>query len=127
MPSDADKATATSDRKLRRDLKVLARFIEVHCRHRHRVEAKAPTRLRNVDVRAICGRPLCLCADCRKLLAHGFVKRMRCPLDPKPSCRKCPTHCYAPAYRARIRQVMKYSGRRLVLSGRVHYLYHLFA
>ena len=122
-----DHAATTSDRKLRRDLKVLARFIDVYCRHRHRAEEKAPTRLRNIDVEAIYGRSLRLCSECRKLLAHAFIKRLRCPLNPKPACKKCPTHCYAPAYRARIREVMKYSGRRLVLTGRVHYLYHLFA
>jgi hypothetical protein len=32
---------------------------------------------------------------------------------------------YHPQYWQRIREVMKYSGRKLVLSGRLDYLYHL--
>ena len=66
-----------------------------------------------------------LCPACRKLLAHAFVQRSHCPLDPKPACKKCPTHCYAPKYRAQIREVMKYSGRRLGLRGRLDYLFGL--
>ena len=58
---------------------------------------------------------------------HAFVKRQTCPMSPKPSCKKCPQNCYASAYRARIREVMKVSGRRLVLRGRLDYLLHLYA
>lgn len=122
-----DNAAAISDRKLRRDLKVVAKFIDVYCRHRHNADDKAPAQLRNIDVEALYGRPLHLCPSCRKLFVHAFVKRVACPLHPKPACKKCPTHCYAPEYRAQIRKVMKYSGRRLVLCGRLDYLYHLFA
>ena len=53
------------------------------------------------------------------------MKRSRCPLDPKPACKHCPVHCYHPTYRQNIREVMRYSGRRLVLSGRLDMLYHL--
>jgi hypothetical protein len=69
------------------------------------------------------GRPLRLCRACARLAAHAFMKRLYCPYEPKPSCKKCPTHCYAPAYRAQIREVMRCSGRRLVLTGRPHYLW----
>ncbi len=113
-------------RKLRRDLKLLVNFIRVYCRHRHPGIERTPVRLKGYDLREIHGRPLRLCRSCRKLLAHAFVKRTRCPLHPKPACKKCPTHCYAPRYRAQIREVMKFSGRRLVLRGRLDYLYHLF-
>ena len=74
---------------------------------------------------AIHGKPLHLCAACTKLLSHSFVKRRSCPLDPKPACKRCPTHCYAPFYRAQIREVMKVSGRKFVLRGRLDYLLHL--
>jgi hypothetical protein len=46
-------------------------------------------------------------------------------MDPKPACKHCPQHCYAPRYRDEIREVMRYSGRKLVMSGRVDYLVHL--
>lgn len=111
--------------RLRADLALLAGFIEVYCRSRHKGVDRQPVRLKTHEVEAIHGRPLLLCNDCRRLLTHAFVKRTHCPLDPKPVCKRCPVHCYAPAYRRRIREVMKVAGRRMVLSGRVDYLFHL--
>jgi hypothetical protein len=118
-------ADPTLPRALRRDLKLLADFIHLYCHQRHRETDRSAVRLKTHDVESLCRRPIRLCTACRKLLTHAFVKRTRCPLEPKPACKKCPTHCYAPAYRAQIREVMKYSGRRLVLRGRLDYLYHL--
>lgn len=120
-----DSRTTRAERQLRRDLKLLARFIAVYCHSNHRDEPKSAVNLKTHDVRAIHARPPALCSSCRKLLTHAFVKRSRCPLDPKPNCKKCPEHCFAPRYRAQIRAVMKYSGRRLVLRGRLDYLWHL--
>jgi hypothetical protein len=114
-----------TSRKLRKDLRTLALFIDLYCRRRHRNAARAPVWLRTVDVAAVHGRPLELCPECAKLAAHAFAKRMQCPLEPKPACKHCPQHCYAPQYRAQIRDVMRYSGRRLVLGGRIYYLLRL--
>jgi len=113
------------DKALQRDLKTLARFIDIYCRGRHADAPRAPVMMKTHDIEAIFGRPLSLCDSCRKLLMHAFVKRSACPMAPKPACKHCPKHCYQPVYRAQIREVMKYSGRRLVLSGRVDYLFHM--
>lgn len=117
---------AFDDPRVRRDLKLLARFIQVYCDGKHRDAARAPVALRHVDVDALARRRIRLCPACSRLLVHAFMKRAQCPLDPKPQCKHCPQHCYAPDYRAQIRAVMKYSGRKLVLSGRLDYLIHLF-
>lgn len=111
--------------KLEKDLRVLVRFIRLYCGHRHAGAAKAPFALHGFNGRALGRRPAVLCPPCRKLLAHALVMRARCPLDPKPACKHCPVHCYHPTYRRNIREVMRYSGRRLVLSGRLDLLYHL--
>ena len=113
------------DKATERDLKTLAQFIGIYCRHRHAGAPKHATRLKTHDVEAIAGEPLELCNACRKLLTHAFVKRTHCPMHPKPACKHCPSHCYHPTYRAQMRDVMKYSGRRLVLSGRLDLLLHL--
>ncbi len=126
MEAAANMIQGRGSRKLRRDLRILAKFIAVFCRHQHRRAAKSELSLKTHNLVAIHGKPLDLCQECGKLLTHAFVKRTHCPLEPKPDCRKCPTHCYAPNYREQIREVMKYSGRRLVLCGRLHYLFHLF-
>jgi hypothetical protein len=112
---------------LRRDLRLLARFVAVYCRAKHGPGPHTELHLRGFDLAALCGRVPRLCPPCTKLLQHAFVMRSRCPLDPKPACKHCPQHCYAPAYRAAMRDVMKFSGRRLVLRGRLDYLWHLLA
>ena len=111
---------------LHRDLRTLASFIYVYCRHCHKHVEKSTVNLKAHDVSQIAGREVDLCPSCQKLLAHAFVKRSHCPMEPKPSCKHCRDHCYHPAYRKQIKTVMKYSGRKLVLSGRLDYLFHLF-
>ena len=115
------------DAKLRRDLQTLVRFVTFYCDRKHRDVDKANLQLRGLDVAGLSRRPVALCPQCSKLLAHALVKRGRCPLAPKPACKKCPQHCYAPPYRAAIREVMKFTGPRLILAGRLHYLAHLLS
>ena len=116
---------AAAGRSLLRDLKTLARFVSVYCRRRHVEAPKSPVSLKGYDLGTITGKPVDLCPDCARLLAHALVKRTSCPLNPKPACKQCPSHCYHATYRGKMREVMRFSGRRLVLSGRVDYLRHL--
>jgi YbgA-like uncharacterized protein len=111
--------------ELQRDLKTLALFISLYCRYKHTDAAKTVVQMRTHDVRTIAGRELQLCPDCTKLLVHAFVKRSHCPMDPKPMCKHCPSHCYAPNYRAKIQEVMRYSGKKMLFAGRLDYLFHL--
>jgi hypothetical protein len=111
--------------ELERDLKTLALFISLYCRYKHCDAAKSVAQMKTHDVGAIAGRTIELCPDCTKLLVHAFVKRSNCPMDPKPMCKHCPSHCYAPVYRAKIREVMRYSGKKMLFAGRLDYLFHL--
>ncbi len=112
------------DEKIK-DIKVLADFVSVYCREKHRESLKAQFDLKNERIRAVLDhKELKLCADCRRLLSHGIAKRLLCPYDPKPACRKCQTHCYAPCYREKMREVMRFSGMYLVRRGRLHLLGH---
>jgi hypothetical protein len=115
----------TDPAELRKDLKTLALFIDLYCRYRHQDEPRTVMRLRTHDVQDIAGRQVVLCAQCQKLLAHAFTKRTHCPMHPKPQCKHCPSHCYAPAYREQIREVMKFSGKKMLFAGRLDYLFHL--
>ena len=108
-----------------KDLKTLALFIDLYCRYKHADLTREPAALRTHDVRAIAGKNIVLCPECAKLLAHAFVKRSHCPMDPKPMCKHCPNHCYHPNYRAQIREVMRFSGRKMLFAGRLDYLFHL--
>lgn len=110
---------------LGRDLRTLANFITVYCHHRHAGVMKAPVDLKTHDVEQIAGRPVRICDDCAKLLAHAFTKRTHCPLSPKPACKNCPSHCYHPTYRRQIQEAMRVAGKKMVLTGRLDYLFHL--
>ena len=112
-------------KQLRKDLRVLARFILTYCEGRHPASERTAVEMKTQDPEALLGAPVRLCPSCSRLLAHAFTKRIHCPLEPKPACKHCPQHCYHPRYRAAIREVMKYSGRKLVLTGRIDYLLHL--
>jgi hypothetical protein len=108
----------TSDPAVRRDLRTLTRFIEVTCEDRCGDVARAAVAIRPIDIPALVGREVRLCASCTRLLTHAVVKRTHCPMDPKPACKHCPDHCYHPKYRQQIREVMRYAGRKLVTRGR---------
>lgn len=110
---------------LRNDVQTLVEFVGLYCRRKHADSEALPVSMKGFDIKAIAGRPLRLCASCERLLKHALVKRVTCPLEPKPACKHCPQHCYHPAYRKRIREVMRFSGVRFALSGRLKYLAHL--
>ena len=111
--------------ELDRDLRTLALFISLYCRYRHSDAERRPVLMKTHDVDAIAGKAICLCPECTKLLVHAWVKRSNCPMEPKPMCKHCPQHCYHPTYRAKIQEVMRFSGRKMMLAGRLDYLFHL--
>lgn len=113
-----------ANKHLERDLRLLVRFVGLYCRHRHAEAERKRLALKGFE--RLLPEKIQLCHDCSRLLGHALIKRSHCPMDPKPQCKHCPRHCYQPVYRAQMREVMKYSGRRLVLSGRLDYLLHLF-
>ncbi len=114
-----------ADRHLDRDLRTLVRFVAVYCRGRHRGAQKSPARMKSFDIAALANEAIELCPACVDLLTHALVKRAHCTLHPKPACKHCPSHCYHPKYRSQIREVMRFSGRHIVLTGRLDYLLHL--
>ena len=57
-----------------------------------------------------------LCDECRQLLAYAMQRIDRCIYrDDKPTCAKCPIHCYKPAMREQVRRVMRYAGPRMMV------------
>lgn len=55
-----------------------------------------------------------LCAECAKLRDYAFARLDRCPFGgKKPTCAKCPVHCYKPDMRDEIKRVMRFAGPRM--------------
>ncbi len=67
-----------------------------------------------------------LCEDCARLAEYSEARLERCPWgEEKPTCARCPTHCYKPDMREAVRKVMRYSGPRMLLSHPVRGARHL--
>ena len=113
------------DDKKTKDIKVLGDFVAIFCQQNHPAEAKEPFPIKDDRVRQALGdKDLELCRDCGKLLNHGIAKLLLCPYDPRPMCKKCETHCYAPGYQEKIRGVMRFSGLYLIKHGRLDLMLH---
>ena len=68
-----------------------------------------------------------LCPQCQALLDYAHRRLEHCRFgENKPSCTRCPVHCYKPAMREQIRQVMRYSGPRMLLHDPIMAIRHLW-
>lgn len=57
-----------------------------------------------------------LCPSCQELLDYAHRQLDRCRFgNDKPTCKKCPIHCYRPDMKEHIRKVMRWSGPRMIL------------
>lgn len=67
-----------------------------------------------------------LCDNCRELLEYATRRLDRCLYGAaKPTCRKCPIHCYRPDMKARIQAVMRWTGPRMLFHHPLAALKHL--
>jgi len=80
-------------KSLDKDLGRLYKFIKIYCQGKHDTSED-------------------FCDECHDLFNYATERRNLCPLNPKPSCKDCHIHCYRDEYREKIRQVMRYSGKR---------------
>jgi hypothetical protein len=57
-----------------------------------------------------------LCVECANLQEYARQRLEKCPFAPdKPTCAKCPVHCYRTEMREKIRRVMRFSGPRILV------------
>ncbi|SHI02106.1 nitrous oxide-stimulated promoter family protein [Ferrimonas marina] len=67
-----------------------------------------------------------LCSQCQALLDYAETKLDRCPYgDQKPTCAKCPIHCYKPEPREQVRAAMRFAGPRMLLRHPIAAIRHL--
>ena len=58
-----------------------------------------------------------LCAECQELQDYSLKRLEKCPFQQgKTTCANCAIHCYKADMRIRIKQVMRFSGPRMLLS-----------
>lgn len=82
---------------IRRDAKTVASMVRIYCAGKHGSRAGA------------------LCGRCGALLDYADERLVKCPFgEEKTTCRDCPIHCYRPAERTAMRDVMRYAGPRML-------------
>ena len=97
-----------------KDIKILEQFIQIYCDTKHREAEKSEK------------NGLKLCPECHETMDYSRTQRELCPLDPKPTCKNCETHCYKPDQRKKIKDIMRHSGMHLIKRGRIDMLFHYF-
>lgn len=82
--------------RMTRERSTVEAMLKIYCRNRHGSRDK-------------------LCPDCKELLDYAKQKLDRCPFqEGKTTCGNCRVHCYKPDMRDKIKEVMRYSGPRIV-------------
>ena len=75
---------------------VVRKMIEVYCRKQHKSKGE-------------------LCTECKELRDYAILRSEKCPfMETKTFCSNCKVHCYKPEMREKIRQVMRFSGPRMI-------------
>ena len=103
----------TSSSRLIRERRTMQAMLEIYCHGHHQTAGT-------------------LCAQCDTFLAYAIQRIEKCPFhDTKPTCRKCPVHCYKNDMREMARTIMGYAGPRMLIYHPVltvsHYMDEIFS
>ena len=98
----------SSKTRLDKEIKTIKTMIYMYCKNIHDSKDK-------------------LCQDCSELFEYAGERLKYCSFgENKPTCEKCPIHCYKIDARENIRKVMRYSGPRMIYTHPVMGFRHLF-
>jgi hypothetical protein len=98
------------DGRLAREHRTLVCMTRIYCRQHHADPDGAD-----------------LCPDCARLMAYAQRRLEKCPYGPaKPTCARCPIHCYKPEPRETVREIMRFAGPRMTWRHPLRALVHLY-
>jgi hypothetical protein len=93
--------------RLAREKRTIEAMVQIYCRDRHATRGA-------------------LCPECQSLYDYAVCRLDRCPYgSEKTTCAGCPTHCYKPAMRAQVKEVMRYAGWRMLFRRPILALLHM--
>lgn len=82
-------------KKRQREKETVSLMIAIYCRKKHGSRT--------------------LCPDCAALDDYARTRSDKCPfMETKTFCSHCKVHCYKPEMREKIREVMRFSGPRMI-------------
>jgi hypothetical protein len=92
--TDPELTPKVPNRRLAREWKTVTAMIHIYCRDQHGGA---------------------LCPDCQDLKRYVSLRLDHCRFgEEKPTCAKCPVHCYQRDRREQIKQVMRCAGPRMM-------------
>ena len=95
---EAELMKRDTDAKREREKALVSEMIALYCRKKTRRARGA------------------LCPDCAALNEYARLRSEKCPfMETKTFCSNCRVHCYRPDMREKIREVMRFSGPRMLL------------
>lgn len=93
--------------KREREKRMVSQMIALYCRKKHHTRGD-------------------LCPQCAALDAYAKMRADKCPfMETKTFCSNCRIHCYKPDMRAKIREVMRFAGPRMILHHPVAAIRHV--
>ena len=99
------------EKKRQKEQYVVEEMIRLYCRKNHPKEKRQEGQM---------------CPDCQELLDYAKQRSQKCPfMEEKTFCANCKVHCYKPEMREQIRQVMRFSGPRMLLYHPMLAIWHL--
>ena len=102
------KKNIKENRRIRRERITVEKMIKLYCIKNHFTEKD-------------------LCDECRELRDYARERLAKCPFkEDKPVCTNCKVHCYKPEMRERVREVMRFSGPRMIFRHPYLAVRHLF-
>ncbi|NKF52214.1 nitrous oxide-stimulated promoter family protein [Shewanella sp. WXL01] len=97
--------------KLLYEFNTISAMVEIYCKAHHKTNSKSG-----------------VCEQCQDFLAYANTRLDRCPYgQDKPTCNKCPVHCYKPHMKQMAKEIMIYSGPRMLLPHPIMAIKHLLA
>lgn len=93
--------------KREREKELVSQMIALYCRKRHHTGKE-------------------LCRECMELKNYAVARSDKCPfMETKTFCSNCKVHCYKPKMREKIREVMRFSGPRMIFHHPVTAIRHM--
>lgn len=68
-----------------------------------------------------------LCGECDEMFQYASIRLQKCPFgDEKGACADCKIHCYDKIHRNKMREIMRFSGPRMMIYYPKDFLQHIF-
>ena len=95
------------EKKRQREKETVAFMIELYCRKKHGSKSLYP--------------------KCKELKDYAFMRSDKCPfMETKTFCSNCKVHCYKKDMQDKIKEVMRFSGPRMIFYHPIQAISHIY-